>query len=373
MSLLMVCFLLSGDWTTKFSLLNDSIIKASLVLLLWLVIGVLYSHSYPEALKSLIKYSRLLLIWCLLYFYSCTAKENNWHFVIYALCLGALINLILIFINYYLLPVDSAIRFSKDVWPSPKGHFEFGFFMTLTSLAMMLLSFYSQASLKAKGLLFILASLGFYSVLFLNTSKTGYIMSFSVMMLVLFLSCRAKGVLFGVMLLVLLLISCFKYATHFREAANQTINEVQSFSVEKKHELSAELRLYWYKTLIDLVRETPLKSIAGYGTGSLISVSDEYQEKRGDTIHQAIENPHNQILLLLVENGVIGVGLFFYLLLNLLARARQQKAPFSILGIAMVLCMLEGCLLNSWLKDLAPACLFYVYSALICCTSKSQP
>ncbi len=368
--LLLSSFLLSGDWSDKWQKSKDPIIKASLFLLVWLLIGALYSHAPADAFKALGKYSKLLLIWCLAYFLS--IKSSNVKRVIKLLVGAALINLFLIYLNYYVLAESHAIRFSSDVWPSPKGHFEYGFFMTLSSLSLLLFAIYSKNKRLGKRVSLILGILGFYSVFFLNTSKTGYIMASSVILLALSLRYRLKGLVLGLLICALILASSFRYASHFRTAAEQTLREVQSFSITSSHELSAELRLYWLKTSLEIIKDNPLRAIAGFGTGSLKKVSSIHQEKIKDKNHLPIENPHNQFLLLLLENGVIGVLLFAWLLTQILLTVKAFELPVKILGFCMVLCMIEGCIFNSWLKDLAPACLFAIYTALILCKKKSE-
>jgi O-antigen ligase len=108
---------------------------------------------------------------------------------------------------------------------------------------------------------------------------------------------------------------------------------------------SVGLRLEFYKNSSYLISQHP---IFGTGTGSFSTVYKQLADKTG--IHPTT-NPHNEFLMLGVQLGIFGIGLFAYLLWQLWQLSFRLTSTHKWMAQGVVVMMFVGCLVNSLLLD----------------------
>lgn len=365
---MMGCFLLSGDWSYKRSLFSHPVLMAAMLLCAWLLLGNVYTLSFELGIKNSLKYFKVLLIWPLFYF----LKDNPklWRWMIKALVVSCLINLVLIFVNFYLLPEEKAISFSSRVWPAAKGHFEFAYFMMIFAFASFLQGFAKKASKKERLICFMLSLTALFATLILNTSRTGYVLFLAIMAVSFVIQFNKKGVILTLILGAIAVFSVYHSSETIQTRVEVIKKEYAEYQTGESNKTSIAHRLYLLQSIYDLLKANPERLVAGFGTGSLPVASKNIQLEKAQNStngfdYEPVVNPHNQYLLLLCENGLIGVFLFLNLMLAVFKCAKSQPIRSYLLATAVVTCMVVGCLFNSWLRDFGPALLFLLFSSLV--------
>jgi O-antigen ligase len=119
-------------------------------------------------------------------------------------------------------------------------------------------------------------------------------------------------------------------------------------------------RLTFYRETLRIIRDHPL---AGVGTGGFPMA---YAEKARETGATEVRNPHNEYLLVMSQNGVIGLLFLLYLFWrhwqlapHLTTRLETHLARGLLIAIAV------GCLFNSFLLDHAEGLLFAWMTGLL--------
>ena len=105
-------------------------------------------------------------------------------------------------------------------------------------------------------------------------------------------------------------------------------------------------RLTFYRETIRIIGGHPL---AGVGTGGFPKA---YAEKVRETGSTEVQNPHNEYLLVMAQNGVVGLLLLLYLFWRHWQSAPRLAAPLDThLARGLLLTIAVGCLFNSFLLD----------------------
>jgi O-antigen ligase len=135
-------------------------------------------------------------------------------------------------------------------------------------------------------------------------------------------------------------------STHLREKVTAAFEEVQLYEAGFAA-TSSGVRLEYWKESIDFISKSP---IAGYGTGSIPMLLTRAVMRNANADHFATVNPHNQILVVAIQLGLIGT-------LTLLAmwivhlRLFRGDGLISWIGSVAVVENMVGSLFNSHLSD----------------------
>ncbi|MDW7771458.1 MAG: O-antigen ligase family protein [Desulfobulbaceae bacterium] len=116
---------------------------------------------------------------------------------------------------------------------------------------------------------------------------------------------------------------------------------------------------WWYDSL-RLLGEKPL---IGHGTGSFTVVHDRLIE--GTAIHPT-DNPHNEYLLISVQLGGVGLLAFLALFAAGWLDSLRQTPEKQRLAQGVIISMMVGCLMNSFLFDSHQGHYFAFLAALLC-------
>lgn len=363
MGILFGSFLLTGNWREKITLLKHPIIIMIFAFILWELVGALYSHgSWSEAFSVALRYNRLLTIWCVVYFIHGDVKKFYW--MIGALVLGILINLISIYLNYYVLPQSYAIKFIGGAnWPSAQGHGTFAYFTLVFGFSCLIASRLKEIKIQWRYVTFVLGVIAMIAEIFLNSSRSGYVMELSILVCLLFQARKLWPILGMVVFIITLFGGAYLFSSIFKERVDEGVHNVLVYTDGHSNTTSVGLRLNFYMTTANILMEQPSKLIFGYGTVSYGAVTKSYyadkKNKNPNFEYQSFSNPHNQYLTYLFENGIIGLMLFLGFLYTVwryaqtLPRFWYSVAWVSLVGISV------NMLFNSSFMDFSS--IFFVF------------
>jgi O-antigen ligase len=85
-----------------------------------------------------------------------------------------------------------------------------------------------------------------------------------------------------------------------------------------------------------------------------------YAEEKG---LMTTNNPHNEYLNILIQVGLLGLGVFLGFLYTLFKASLMLKSPSQWFAQGLVLAMAVGCLANSWIMDFTSGYFFVMLIA----------
>lgn len=183
----------------------------------------------------------------------------------------------------------------------------------------------------------VLASAFLINVLTVTHGRSGYVV-FLVLVVWFFAMWRGfKGVAMGALVALIIGVAVFTLSSSVHDRVMSGIAEAQSFSSATK-ETSLGRRMVMYQTTLGMIRENPL---LGVGTGGFKqSFSSIAAEKYSGWRAIPFDDPHNQYLFVLAENGVVGLATFLFMIGMILKYCLKGG---SIYGKMAAGCVLAWC------------------------------
>lgn len=264
----------------------------------------------------------------------------------------------------------------------------FGIFLLLSMV-------FEKISLKKWHVLIIawLILAGYYYLMFVNTGRTGQVISIILTILILYLQIKKRyqkiffvGLILSLLSLPILLHYYPKH--HFpqlRERVKLSMQErgiqippiyirfVDAYRTSRLyfsewHNKSqtlppmandSSMRLEFYFRTLKIGLERPF---LGWGAGSFTTIYNSIYPERSSN-GKKITNPHNQFLLTYVELGIPGLTSLLLILLTIGWHALSIKRTYiSTLLLGIVFFMFFGCILNSWFLDFTS---FHFFASII--------
>lgn len=218
----------------------------------------------------------------------------------------------------------------------------------------------------------MLPALLFSIVIFLLASKAG-IICYSVlfMILALYYVIKVRNFIIGLSLLIIIpstLLFIYRNSSVLQNRINESIQSFTSKeAIKKEYSPTTSIRIYIWKTSLNLIREKPL----GYGTGSVKDVLvDKYKKDRFSFAEQKKLNAHNQFLQTTLAIGIPGLLLLLFMLLYPLKSLEGMNR--LLFGILVLLFTVTG-LTESLLETQSGVIFFAFFYPLFCSTRLSIP
>jgi len=218
------------------------------------------------------------------------------------------------------------IPFNPDVYEAGgvfHNHIITSFMMAFASyLSGLFLLKYKGWARAAYLMVFLLSS---YQIIFINTGRTGYLIYFVLMSLLLLQKFSWKQAMTGLVLFCGLMALCYKLSPVMNQQIDQLVNEVQMYT-HNQEENSVGLRIQFHQYSRSLLNERPL---LGIGTGAF-----KYRFSQDNPVPSwgaNLNEPHSQYWMLLAEHGLVGFSLFCFFLLSLVFLAFRLKEMRPIL------------------------------------------
>ncbi|MBM3341601.1 MAG: O-antigen ligase family protein [Betaproteobacteria bacterium] len=208
------------------------------------------------------------------------------------------------------------------------------------------------------GALAVLAAL---NVLFLVQGATGYVTLAVLAWLLGSTRLGRRGTLIAALALVAVAAALLATPNKFRDRAAQITQEALEWPGQGAANTSIGLRLEFYANTLPIIAAHPL---IGVGTGRF---AQAYAEQVQGSEKVRTHNPHNEYLLIAAQVGIPGLALLLAMFWQQWRGANLAAGPLeAALTRGLVLTMVSGCLVNSFLLDHAEG-LFYAWlSGLLC-------
>jgi O-antigen ligase len=203
------------------------------------------------------------------------------------------------------------------------------------------------------------------NMFFMINGRTGYLALGALTMLFMIQHFGGRGLVYAALLLVGT--GCVMYPSSrvVRTRVSDTLTQIRNqFGAEKKR--SPDPRLEFYETTLAVIGRHP---VLGTGTGSF---RDEYRAMAIERQAPPTDDPHCEYLMLAVQTGLVGTGLFLVLLAvawratGQIAPAESRTAQGALAAIAV------GSLFNSLVLGFTGG-LFLGYFSGLCFGSLGRP
>lgn len=340
--------------------IDNFVLVSVLSFVLLATISFIFTSDNFTGLKP---YLRLLLIPILIPAFT-TEKQKA--IAIKTFIASAAINLITIYAKKIgLIPVET---FAPGITQGFKDSI-------FTSLAMALSIFFcinmagrKQENQASRVTLFILSLAFFHYLYFIAIGRTGQILGLLLISIFCFQKVFTSKKMF-VLPLIIATASLLLMNSSFIQRIEISISEAKSYISKPKSELASSdsslgLRSEWAINALSLASEKP---ILGFGVGNFKSSYYAFFPEREIKYGEAIDNPHNQFLLTTVEMGVTGLLLYAAFIASILRVCRNNgNKTYSLMLLGTLVCLVIGCVANSWLKDHTSSIIFIsLFAALM--------
>ncbi len=309
----------------------------------WQMIGLTYTAApLPYAVETIYSDRKILFILPLVLLFSGAESKRRFLVVFFGLATaGMLLSFALATPFVQQLIAHSSLKLTRSSMPlAPENLFRSYATQSMVFALCVFLSlwFAFQQKSRAAKWLFQALSLGFLiNLTTVTNGRSGY-----VVFLVLVVWCFAlwrglKGVVLGTFAALLVGTVAFTFSSSVHDRIMKGVTEIQSFATIPT-ETSLGRRMVMYQTTLGIIRDNPL---FGVGTGGFKQefsaiAADKYSGWRATPA----DDPHNQYLFILAENGLVGLAAFILVIAMILKYALKSG---SIYGKMAAGCLLAWC------------------------------
>lgn len=338
------CWIISGQYLVSFDLLKKyRLASASVMLFGFLAIGLLYTpESLSIAAKNLFKYRQFILIPIYLSFFL-DPKSRYRGIQMFEL---AMIITLIGSLACWVGSIDGSARLiDRSIFKN-----------RITQNILMAFLVYLAAwkfleNPRRRWGYAILAIIATFNIVAIVPGRSGYL---ALGILICVLMCQKwgyKGIIPAVFCVGGVGLFAYNQSETFQMRINQVISEIKEYRTSQKRR-SVDQRLEFYENSLQLAKANPF---FGAGIGSFSSKYHQLAHEKGQL---ATSNPHNEYVMLLVQNGVIGVSLFLYFFWVSSRSIQLLNGLDRALGQAVIAVYFVGCMVNSLMLDTTEGSLF---------------
>ncbi len=335
-SMLTIFFwLLSGRITQILTVVKQNpVALTSLLLFVLFLLGLIYSSSdIGYSLEILKKYREVIYIPILLSLFSGTNKAIDR--CEYSFIAGCIFLLIASFLIYF------------SIIPSVKYGNSFVYHIT-HSYFMAFLAFFSlHKAISNKKYLLLWLSLFIattVNIFYIAPGRTGMLVFLVLMVLFFIQRLKFSNMILCIIAFSLAVTSIFFTSENFSARTQNAWHDIIEYKYGSAT-TSQGMRLDWWITGLKLIQEKP---VLGYGTGAY---KKEHARKIEGTQIKKTDNPHNEYLFITIQLGIVGLLLYLSIFVSQFFHSLKNKIPERYLHQGVIVAMLTGCLMNSFLFD----------------------
>ncbi|CAL7964209.1 O-antigen ligase [Gammaproteobacteria bacterium] len=308
--------LLSGNWQKKYQLLKkNSVVILAIILVLLFAIGTLYSKApWSQIATGFFKYTKILYLLFLLPLFA----EQKWRKIATnTLIVSIFLDIVVCFL------VSRGIIVDKQFYPGGYAHYAINTSAILGFVEFVLINRAIDIK-KYRWFYLFLFCIGFYSLFFPYTERTGQLVFLGLIVLGLWQRFSWRGIVTSFVVLPLLVGGLFLFSPSFHGRVVAGVSDIVTY--KKNAITSVGLRLAFAQYSFKAIKAHP---IFGNGTGSFMSV---YATTGGPCINGSVpcvdlQDPHNEYVILAVQLG--GLGLICLLLWLTMQWFDTRKLPLS--------------------------------------------
>jgi O-antigen ligase len=338
-AMLLTWFISGTVWQTLKTSVQQPAGKMLLVFFAWLIIGCFYANtSWSEKLTTLSSWKKLVYTFVLLgLFY-----QNEWK---------------IRFVQGYLAVMSLAAVVAIPLWVLDVHITRWGAGIFMTNYSSQSLAFLAAAlccvfllkeelNLQKKRFLIAMIAVFLFNILFVSASRSGYL-ALPVAAVFAFIN------LYGYKKIPHILAATLVMLMTVVATSNTLQQRIKLGWEEKKHyqtsqtETSIGIRAIFAQNTLELIQEKPL---LGYGTSAFKSIySPHAAAKHSDWRGSSATDPHNQYLFIWLENGLIGLVIFFAYIYTAIKQGAKQH-PYGAIAASVLVAIATSSLFNSNFK-----------------------
>jgi O-antigen ligase len=325
--MMLLCWLASGQWADKWSRIRHNPgLWFALGLYAWMYLGILYTDApASDIVTHLRKYMKLALMAVVV----CALSEAVWRRRAWtAYVVALLFTLASTYANIWLdLPWSVS---DNQGWNMDhtvfKDYISQGILMSMFVAISLSQIIKAQNSVRCKVVWAVLSALSILSITHLSDGRSAYLALIATVLGFVFWATQGWRRWLGMGVVTLGLAGVFATSSVMQSRVELAIHQAQNLQANDFS--SVGQRFYYAKKSFELIAEKP---VLGWGTGAyhqmFCRVADSAQWCMMGKVH-----PHNQILFIWVEHGLLGLALLFGLMFTPVWMTRH--APAHIRGLA---------------------------------------
>ena len=367
MTLCLLAWLIAGGYRQRFNVLSThAFALSSLVLLLLVLLGVLYSTGDPSDVnRHISKYAKLAFIALAI----TLLQEERWRrygLNAFALAMGVtlLISMSSLFMEIPFMKGDSgSLKGNHYVF---KDHIAQNLMMSFFVLIMMVKG-YAESSHGRRFTYWGVALIAIVNIMAFVHGRTGYLALALILAVFVFLQVSPRHrwqtlVAFFIAAAVLLPIS-----DGFRNRIEVGMEQLRTHQPDKATSVGARIEMA--KTSLELIRERPL---IGWGTGSY---PKQFCERAITEQMCAVGgyHPHNQFLSFGVQLGVLGILAYLAFFITAVRQARHFSNPEKTLALGLLGILVIDSLLHAPFFLVGESQFFILMLAVVLAQIRYQP
>jgi hypothetical protein len=333
-------WLLAGDFGERWRRIRANPVAWSpLVLFALVAVGMFYSvANWGTALYWLKKYDKLLLIPMVM----TALAAPRWRERVYFAFLAG-IGMVVV-----LTYADALGLWDRRDFPGQRNLFENHILYGALVAPACYFAAHEMLDARTKSTRFawaLGALAGVYSVLFINTGRTGYMALFALVPLFGWQRWRRRGLAAGTVLTAVLAVALYAYSPAFHQRMSLIGEETARYE-EGVRSTSVGQRLDYYTGTLELIGRHP---VFGGGTGSYEKEYADIAARRG--IVQFHDTPHNEYLFIATQLGVVGLAALLAMLFWQWRESRRLDSRFRALAQGAIVTFAVASLFDSMLQD----------------------
>jgi O-antigen ligase len=199
-----------------------------------------------------------------------------------------------------------------------------------------------------------------FNILYMSDGRTGYVVVIALALLFAKMHLGWRGLAQAFVATAILGMLVYFTSHKFRQRIDRGVVEANLYFHGKApgNRNSIGTRLRYYDDSLTLAGERPL---FGYGTGAFNSAYIELAARTGG---HTTDNPHNEYLMILVQSGLIGLGLLVWLFFVQWMAALKLPTEQRVLACGVVLTLALGSIVNSLLLDTTEGNFFALFTGI---------
>jgi len=331
-------------------LIEKKVFIFSSILFLLFLFSSLYSiaefQQIYESIKKYIKFMYIPLI-----YYSISIYNNN-ETIIKFFITGCTIVLLMSYLKffsiinfelfYYLFADLNLAGYEHKIVINKTAIFQH---YIIQGVILSLYSFLCLFSAYKKGnfIYYILSFLSFINVLFMNDSRTAFILIASLFVLSFFFI--IKNIKPRIVVFIIILLMSFSQLSENLENRLSVLSTDMRLMENNNYNTSLGLRTLWLRVGIENLSKKP---ILGYGVGSFNKTSEKYFIDHNINPYDKYitNNPHNEFISISTQLGLLGLSFFILFLFYLF-----KESTGNILNVGIFLTVIISTLFNSAFYD----------------------
>jgi len=305
-----------------------------------IIVAAIYSIAPPNEAWGMVNGWRKIII--LPFAYVTLFKIESKDLVIKTFLITSIFCLIWSFLSYNL---PNIFFYTTSAGIIVKNHATQGMFFGIAMLICLLKASNLKIFRIKSTALYLTGLIFFINILTVTHGRSGYVITF--ICLISFLIYQTQNL--SLKKRILLLITSTILATSLFATAEKSRNRILEGIQEMTQPRSSEdpgsmgVRTYWWKHSIEMIQKNP---ILGIGTGAFaVGLESEIKDLTGPAATKT-NDPHNQFLKILVEQGVIGflalVAVIFSAFIS-----KNVSQPYRMIALTVLIGWCATSLANS--------------------------